>query len=304
MRILVMGSQGFIGNHCFNYFRNQGAEIWGADILQNPFHVQKNYHVLAPVNPDYDQLFSSGKFDICINASGSGNVGFSFENPEKDHELNAENVSRMLGAIKRHSAKCKFINFSSAAVYGNPVGLPVREDASTHPLSPYGTNKLESEQILHQFAMNDNLSTCSLRVFSAYGPGLRKQLFWDLNSKVKSKDSRIELFGTGKETRDFIFIDDLVCALDCVIHHAKFQGEKINVASGEEEEIAHVAGIFLSVLDCGKELIFNGIVKQGDPLFWKADITLLKSMGFAPKIKMTEGLQKYALWLKEESGLV
>ncbi|MFI5150574.1 MAG: NAD-dependent epimerase/dehydratase family protein [Bacteroidia bacterium] len=303
MKILIIGSEGFIGSHCRAFFSAQGWETTGADVADIKSSVQYEYILLDPQKPDFDALFRNSRFDVCINASGSGNVGFSFTNPEKDYELNVENVRKMLEAIRNYAPACRFVNFSSAAVYGNPETLPIREDAHLQPMSPYGKNKLESEVLLKQYAERDKLRTASLRVFSAYGPGLRKQLFWDLYMKYRTAPGNMELFGTGKETRDFIFIDDLVRAIACVIQHGAFCGEVINIASGTEHSIATVADIFLSVLKSDKRIIFNGNVKQGDPMYWKADISLLRSLDFKPSVSIHTGIEKYIEWLLKESGL-
>lgn len=230
--------------------------------------------------------------------SGSAHVGFSFENPSKDFELNVINVQKILVAIRDYNSNCKFINFSSAAVYGNPQFLPITENSTCKPLSPYGFHKLQSELLLTEYHKFFGLNTCSLRVFSAYGPRLKKQLFWDLYQKAIQEET-VSLFGTGNETRDFIFIDDLIQILDLVIQNSPFQGSIYNVASQVETTIAEAAQIFLNEFSPEKQLVFNGEVKVGDPNNWVADMGNLKKYGFKARFDLQLGLKKYAEWLRK-----
>ena len=186
MRILIIGSEGFIGKNCRDYFLSLNYTVSCCDIVEKS---EENYFRLTSTAPDFDSVFQFCLPDVCINASGSADVSFSIEHPEKDFELNVKNVGRILEAIKNRIPTCRFINISSAAVYGNPKSLPIKESDPTNPLSPYGINKLKSEKLLNEYFQKYGLRTCSLRIFSAYGPGLKKQLFWDIYQKaLKEKE--------------------------------------------------------------------------------------------------------------------
>ena len=295
MKILIIGSKGFIGSHCVDYFTAKGFEVFQADVNEA---TSKNYYKIEEQNSDFSIPFKEHQFDICINASGSAHVGFSFENPSKDFELNVVNVQKILVAIRDFNSDCKLINFSSAAVYGNPQFLPITENSSCKPLSPYGFHKLQSELLLTEYHNFFGLNTCSLRVFSAYGPRLKKQLFWDLYQKSLSSDV-ISLFGTGNETRDFIYVDDLMQIIDLVIHHSPFQGSICNVASQVETTIAEAAKVFIKEFSPEKKVVFNGEVKVGDPNNWLADMEILKKYGFKPQFNLHLGLKKYVEWIRE-----
>jgi dTDP-glucose 4,6-dehydratase/UDP-glucose 4-epimerase len=164
-------------------------------------------------------------------------------------------------------------------------------------LSPYGYHKLLSEKLLLEYHRFFGLKTCSLRVFSAYGEGLQKQLFWDLFQKSK-KESSIVLFGTGNESRDFIYILDLVSIVELVLIKAPFEGEKYNVANGDETSIRDAAEQLFQALDPALSAQFNNQVKEGDPLNWKADISMISSLGYKRKYSFAEGIKKYSQWLK------
>lgn len=289
MNIIIIGSSGFIGKACVDYFLSSGYHVSGTDIVgknENDFI----FYQLDLSAPDFNAVFDKTQFDLCINASGAASVAFSMQFPAEDYRMNVTNVSLILDAIVKHQQSCRFINFSSAAVYGNPNQLPIAENAPLVPVSPYGKNKLEAENLIRQYFDRTGLKSCSLRVFSAYGPRLHKQLFWDIF--LKARETRIiELFGTGHESRDFIFIDDLVRAVECIAQNAQMKGECINVASGEETFIRDAARIFLSFQLSNFELKFSGKAKVGDPINWKANTSLLKSLGFVPTVSIADGLR-------------
>jgi len=294
MKILIIGSKGFIGSHCVDFFTLKGFEVYQADVNESR---DKNTYKIERQNSDFSKPFKEHQFDVCINASGSAHVGFSFENPSQDFELNVVNVQKILVAIRDYNENCKFINFSSAAVYGNPQVLPITENSICKPLSPYGFHKLQSELLLTEYHKFFGLNTCSLRVFSAYGPRLKKQLFWDLYQKALQYDI-VELFGTGIETRDFIYIDDLIHIIELIISNSPFHGSIYNVASNIETTIAEAGQIFIKEFAPEKNVAFNGEVKVGDPNNWLADISKISQVGYKRTVNLEEGIKKYVLWVK------
>jgi UDP-glucose 4-epimerase len=298
MKILIIGSEGFIGSHVVDYFLNENWEVHGIDLKEIP-HREYNYKKILPQTINYESIFAFVKPDVCLFASGSASVNFSIQDPLSDLEANFLQVSRVLNMIKIYSPACKFINISSAAVYGNPDSLPIKEDFNVKPLSPYGWHKYYSELACKEYSSLYSIKTCSLRPFSVYGPGQNKLLFWDIYKKVLKDKEKIELFGSGHETRDFIYISDLINAINLVIKNAPMQGEFYNVASGEESKIAVVAELLLHELNYKGKLVFNNMKKAGDPNNWVADITNLKRIGFSPLVNINRGLNLYALWLKE-----
>jgi dTDP-glucose 4,6-dehydratase/UDP-glucose 4-epimerase len=271
-----------------------GYDVYKSDIVES---CEQSYFKVEKFNSDFSEPFKKLPFHLCINASGSANVGFSFENPEKDFELNVVNVQKILEAIRDYNPGCKFINLSSAAVYGNPINLPILENFDLHPISPYGLNKMQAEHICLEFYQIYKIKTCSLRIFSAYGVGLRKQLFWDLFQKFKNNNN-IELFGSGSETRDFIYIDDIVRAIHCCVLNTNFSGEAINIANSEELSIKTIATLFNKEFDLGKKIIFNKQTKKGDPLNWRADISNLEKLGYRKSVSIEVGIKKYIDWAR------
>jgi UDP-glucose 4-epimerase len=185
MNILVIGSKGFIGSHVLHYFKEQEHVVFGCDVVVD--YTQENYFLIDTANADFQELFETTPFDVCINCSGAASVPDSIIHPQRDFELNVNNVFKLLDAIRKQQPSCKFINLSSAAVYGNPAVLPVKEDAALLPVSPYGLHKQMAESVLREFYTQFNISTLSLRIFSVYGPGLQKTTFLGSLQKNENK---------------------------------------------------------------------------------------------------------------------
>ncbi len=296
MRILIIGSKGFIGSHCVSFFSKKGHDVWQCDVMTD--YVTEQYHQIDATTANFDEVFEQTTFDVCINCSGAADVSDSIKHPQRDFMLNVANVFKQLDALRKSQPNCKYINFSSAAVYGNPQVLPISETHPLEPISPYGRHKKMAEDICEEFTRQYDIQTLSLRVFSAYGPGLQKQLFWDVYQKTR-QHKNIELYGTGKESRDFIYIDDLVGALDLLLKKSHFKHDIVNVANGIEATIAQVTETFVAAIQEEHLISFGGQTRDGDPINWCADITRLKEMGYECKISLKEGLENYNQWLQK-----
>lgn len=303
MNILILGSEGFIGRNCVQFFLQKGYAVFGADLFERETQPY-TYFKISRLSPELEELFSRQPFDVVINAAGSGNVPYSMTHPLIDFEANCLDCIRVLETIRRYRPGCRYIHLSSAAVYGNPERIPVREADRTLPLSPYGHHKLMSEQICREYVQLFGLSIAIARPFSVYGPGLKKQLFWDTFQKLNTATETITLFGTGKESRDFIYISDLVQALECILLNSPMQGQVYNLASGEETRIDTAVAVYHRALALPNAVgfAFNGTVRSGDPLNWKADISAIRAIGYQPAVDLDTGLAATAHWIKTIPG--
>jgi UDP-glucose 4-epimerase len=295
MKVIIIGSKGFIGQHLFIHFQKKGYDVWGADVVVDYVNTER-YFLIDASNSDYSSVFQNLIYDVCINCSGAASVPESLKNPLRDYYLNTVNVFKILEAIRKFQPDCRFINLSSAAVYGNPRHLPVKELASPNPLSPYGIHKLQAEQICKEFYEFYNLKTCSLRIFSAYGIGLQKQLFWDLYKKAKT-GMPFTLYGTGNESRDFIYVSDLAKAIELVAEFSSFKDDVINIANGQEIMIRDAVSIFFSFFESDITYSFTGGIREGDPANWVADISKLISFGYQPSVDIYTGLRRFYEWI-------
>jgi nucleoside-diphosphate-sugar epimerase len=296
LKLLVLGSEGFIGSHCVTHFLSRGHEVAGADLFEQPTQ-QYEYRRISRLSQEMDEWLKEKSFEAVINAAGSANVPFSMTHPVLDFESNCLDTLQVLDGIRQQQPACRYLHISSAAVYGNPLRLPVAEEDQAMPLSPYGWHKLMGELLCREYTSIYGLRTAIVRPFSVYGPGLRKQMFWDLYQKTKA-GGPIQLIGTGKESRDYIHINDVVLAFELILQKSEMKGEIYNIASGEEVTIEKVVRIYFDALSAGNGYTFNGIVRKGDPLNWQANVNKLSKLGFTCKTNLTDGLQQLSKWIK------
>lgn len=297
--ILITGCNGFVGSSLTNHYLNKGAMVLGIDLAENSIIDNKNfYYVQKDLTKDsLKEIFSRVSIDLFIHCAGNANVSVSVENPKLDFDSNVIALNNILLTLKEANQKCKFIFLSSAAVYGNPSQLPIKEEDFISPISPYGLHKAICEDICKYFRKINCMDIYILRIFSAYGVGLKKQLFWDMFVKYKTI-GKLDLFGTGKETRDFINIKDIVNAIDLIAsNNNKYY--VYNISNGVEVSIEEIAKIFANNLTDKPIVTFSKKNKQGDPLKWRGDISRLKDIGYEQSIDIESGIVEYIKWANE-----
>lgn len=300
--VLVTGVAGFIGRYVARHFSDQGWSVIGIDSSppeNAPLSNLAAYHRLQLPDPKLNSILQEKPPQVCIHCAGRASVGLSVTDPAADFHANTVLTFELLNALHLYAPDCRFIFLSSAAIYGNPESLPVSEKQSCGPLSPYGFHKLQCEQLCLEFAKVYNLPTASVRIFSAYGPGLRRQVVWDICRKAITQSSII-LQGTGQESRDFIHALEIARALNIVAESAPMQGEVYNLGTGREVYIEELARLTLDVLGLDCPLNFDGIIPVGNPLNWQADISKLQSLGFTPSVSLEQGIKTFATWCRAE----
>ena len=282
-KVLILGSNGFIGSNLKTWFQGKGYTVLIVNRLEF-----SDYKKLL------DAVICS---NVIINCIGSAGVGFSYSNTSNDFESNMGIVRKVLELLREYSLNnVKFINLSSAAVYGNPSSVPVTELDETKPLSPYGYHKLMAELLLKEYNQCFGLNTLSLRIFSAYGNGQKKLLLWDLHQKIQNSNGNLVLFGTGKESRDFIHIEDIAQQIILAIDHADFDGGAINVANGVEVEISEVVELYQRYYPQKFNYEFNGEERLGDPKNWCADMSMMRNWDYQSRVGIEQGIKNYINW--------
>lgn len=297
--ILILGSNGFIGSHLVEYFLSSGFAVSGYDVTDSKntsidFYKSNEQHTVL------ESVFNDQSFDYCINAAGNGNLNQSISEPELDFIANTHFTLQILEKLRIYIPECKYLHISSAAVYGNPQTLPVDENSTINPISPYGWHKYLSELLCKEYYSLYGIKSAIIRPFSVYGPGLKKQIFWDVFEKTKSKKSEIELWGTGEETRDFIYIDDLCAAIHLIIINSRMSGDIYNVSSGNMTTISDAVNLLLNKMNHPVNVRFNGKVRAGNPDKWQADIKKLNALGFTPIVNFEQGISKVADWFMKQ----
>ena len=306
-KVLITGASGFLGSHLAEICHMEGMLLFGIDKKQP---LNKNIwsgfitEGLASINVQY--LFEKTAFDIIFHLAGSASVMDSVKNPEKDWNSLLPPTLTLLNLIKTNCISTHLILFSSAAVYGNPSIFPVSETAALNPLSPYGIHKALAEDMIKYYSKYFGFRSTILRIFSAFGEGLRKQLFWDVMTRYEKKRAEnedkkpaLDLFGSGQESRDFIHAKDVAKASLLIArsnHKYPNNFNVFNVASGKEINIRKAIEYLFSKSDRKPIVTFNGTARAGDPERWQADISKIKEIGFITDIKLKDSLTGYYEW--------
>ena len=302
---LLTGIAGFLGRHIARHFAGAGWRVVGVDSLA-PENVQLGagvrYARIKLPSPEFGALLAEAKPDVLLHCAGRASVPLSMQDPAADFHDNTVLTFELLDSVRRNASGCRFILLSSAAVYGNPKALPVSENTHVAPLSPYGFHKRQCELVCQEFARIYSVPTVSVRIFSAYGAGLRRQVVWDICERLLTNGS-LSLSGTGNESRDFIHATDIARALALLSEKAPAEGEIYNLSTGRETTIDELAGHLIAALGMNVAAAFDGKTRAGDPLNWRADVSKLTALGFAPTVALEQGLAQVASWARAELGL-
>lgn len=302
--VLVTGAAGFLGHHVVGQFAREGWKVVAIDHVPPPtanFAHGVIYHRLQLPNALLGSLIAGEAPNVCVHCAGSASVGLSLENPDIDFRGNTVLTFEVLEALRRHAPACRFLLLSSAAVYGNPTKLPVAEGHAPSPLSPYGFHKLQCEMLCTEYSRFFALPTAIVRIFSAYGRGLKRQVIWDICQRALTAGA-VSLHGTGRESRDFIHATDIARGLFVLAEAGPAIGEIYNLSSGREVSIAELARLVLGELAPGVTPHFDGRATPGDPLNWRADISKISALGFTPQVELEDGLREVAQWSRAELG--
>lgn len=299
--ILITGSNGFIGRHAAGLLARDCRVIGLDHAAEDKGGGLDEYVSMTLPAPGIEAVVRDVRPDFVLHCAGSANVSYSMTHPREDFMSGPAALFELMNALRKAELDSTVIFPSSAAVYGNPERLPITENDPACPISPYGYHKFICEQVLDEFRKVYGIPSVILRIFSCYGAGLAKQLLWDVANKIRA--GRLELFGTGEESRDFIHVRDLAAVIELVIRK-KAKNMTLNVASGTMTSVRQMAGHMLRFMDSAHVAPeFNGVVREGDPLHWQADISVLRSLGYRPSIGLERGVAEYAQWfLKTHCG--
>jgi UDP-glucose 4-epimerase len=250
-------------------------------------------------------LLQGGAPDTVFHLAGGSAVGPSFQNPLEDYERTVTTTANLLDWVRRRAPQAHVVAVSSAAIYGAGHDAPIDERTPYAPFSPYGYHKAVMEMLCRSCAQNFGLRTSIARVFSAYGEGLRKQLLWDLCSRLVAAPRELVLDGTGDERRDWLHVGDVARALDAVSQApAPPQAEcnVFNVGAGVGHSVDQVARQLITAWGSDCTLRFSGRVRAGDPRALVAEPARLMALGFAPATSLEQGLAAYVRWFRTPDG--
>lgn len=287
---VVIGGAGFLGTHICNRLHESQWKVLSVGRGTNRLNFIEHEEVTLP-NDRLLAIIDEHRPSLCVHCAGRASVALSVTDPFGDFQANSVLTAAVLDTIRRFQPECVFLTISSASVYGNPERLPIREEDSLAPVSSYGYHKYIEELLCREYATLHGIRTASLRVFSAYGRGLQRQVVWDVATKAANVNSgQIVLRGTGSESRDFIHAQDVAQAVELIVKKAPLQGEAYNIATGVEVPIRQLARELLELAGSKAELCFDGISPSGYAHRWHADTLRLQQLGFRNEVSFADGL--------------
>jgi UDP-glucose 4-epimerase len=309
MNCLVTGTAGFIGSHLSRRLLKEGFSVIGVDSFTDYYPrwiKERNLSTLKSENNfsfleedinslDLNRLLQN--VDCVFHLAAQAGVRASWGQRFSEYiRNNIEATQRLLEESKEQPLH-KFIYASSSSVYGYCPELPMSESSPLLPYSPYGVTKLAAENLCYLYSKNYGVPTISLRFFTVYGPGQRPDMAFHKFFKSTSENKPITVFGTGEQTRDFTYINDIIDAIFACIAHGQ-TGETYNLGGGNRKMLKDLLPLFEEI--CGKKISVKWEEKQkGDVPHTLADIQKAKKgLGFDPKTPIDEGLSEEWRWIK------
>jgi len=302
--IVVTGGAGFVGKALVDSLLDSGEKVTIFDNFSNSSKAEiqsllkKGASLVEGDIRNYEGLERSfSQCDTVIHLAAQIDVQKSIINPKENYEINVDGTKNLLKACLIQNVQ-KIIAASSAAVYGIPSQLPLTESSPTIPLSPYGESKLEMEKLIRDFSQKHNLNSISLRFFNIYGKGQTDAYAGVITKFMKNirEDKPLIIFGDGSNTRDFIFVEDVVNSIKCAIEKIKGKkGVSYNIATGNHSTILQLAETVLLISGKKLEIKFDP-PKKGDIPHSQCKIDLAKNeLSFVPKTPLKEGLKRLLL---------
>jgi len=326
MKILVTGGAGYIGSFMTKALLDKGYDVVVFDSLERGYRdaIDKRAKFIQGdlKNPaTLEGLFSGETIDSIMHFAGYTSVEESTKYPQKYYQNNTKGSENLLTAMVDIGRVDKVIFSSSAAVYGNPIKVPIPEDHPKNPINPYGKSKLEVEEMLINFQKNKGLSFVSLRYFNAAGGAFDGSMGENHNPethiiplaiKAAFTNGKFNLYGTDYNTPDGTCIRDYIHVADLVEAHIlaleKLQKEKggffYNVGTGKGHSNKEVLSMVKKISDIDFKV---RIAKRrdGDPEVLLSDpAKIIRELGFKPQYSDLKTIVKTAWeWHKKNSKL-
>ncbi|MBR0780561.1 NAD-dependent epimerase/dehydratase family protein [Bradyrhizobium iriomotense] len=308
MSIWVTGANGFIGRHLVRELAGGGHTVHGVGHGALDPADARALGLQAWINGEVDAAnlnalaATHGLPSHVFHLAGGSSVGLSIERPFEDFSRTVASTARLLEWLRSFAPESRLIVVSSAAVYGADHAGPIPESAVLTPMSPYGHHKLMMEQLCQSYVRSFGIRCAVVRLFSVYGPNLRKQLLWDICSRLRSEQRTLNLGGSGAEIRDWTDVRDVVRLLARVAEVAwQDDFDVINGGSGRGVSVAGIAEGLIGHWGSKTAVQFSGVARLGDPISLLADNARVLEMNFDWRIPLERGLADYVAWFKGQA---
>jgi UDP-glucose 4-epimerase len=294
--ILVTGGAGFIGYHLCNRLQQLTDNLTIYDNLssgkiENVKDVPKANFIQGDIL-DLKTLCSQEKADLIYHLAAQVVVPYSMENPLIDFETNAKGTVCVLEKARKDDAKIVFA--SSAAIYGNPSQLPTKEEYGFHPFSCYGLSKVVGEEYCQIYREQYGLDVVITRFANVYG--LRCHgVIHDFLEKLAKNPDKLEIIGTGQQSRDLVHISDVVDLMIKVGSMESANGQTFNVGLGSTTKIIDLAKMMLTILGLQHRTVITttGVSWQGDiHTIWFDNSKAKKELNWTPKVTLEEAIKE------------
>jgi UDP-glucose 4-epimerase len=298
---LVTGGAGFIGSHLVEALIARGEQVRVLDDFSTgkrenlaPFADRVELIEGDVVNPgDVQRAVSGCRYVLHLAAIAS--VQASLDDPRRSHQVNAGGTLNVLEATRLAGVQ-RVVSVSSAAIYGDHAALPLREELPPRPLSPYGASKAAAEAYCLAFHASYGLPIVVLRPMNAYGP--RQDPTSPYSGVISIFAARMRrgetpvIYGDGKQTRDFVYVADVVRALLLACKCEAAVGGVFNVASGTQTSILQLVATLSEVLDTDLPPTF-GPPRGGEVRFSEGNTQRAReTLGWEAQIPLREGLAR------------
>ncbi len=296
MKVLVTGGAGFIGSHLVDRLIQEGNEVVVIDNLSTGKRKQLNkkavLYKMDIRSKRIERVFRKERPLTVVHLAAQMNVRLSTEDPGFDADVNILGTLNLLEhAVKQGVRKVSFAS-SGGAIYGEQEVFPAAESHRTDPMSPYGISKLAGEKYLAYYTNTMGLRHVALRFGNVYGPRQEPEGeagFIAIFSKMMLDGGQPIVNGTGKQTRDFVYVDDVVEAIMATI------GEDVqgifNVGTGQESTINECYGIIKTLTSSSCKDLY-GAAKKGEQFRSVLDVKKLRErFDWDPQVSLSEGLK-------------
>ncbi|RIM55579.1 NAD-dependent epimerase/dehydratase family protein [Staphylococcus capitis] len=312
MKALITGGAGFIGSHLAEKLTNEGIDVYIIDNLSTgsleniPFIDNERFYFKDITDYNFvTTLIKQEQFEYIFHLAAMVSVVETIEKPISSNEINICATINLLESTRKwnHNIK-KMIFASSAAVYGDLPDLPKSVTVSkVAPLSPYAIQKYAGEQYTLIYNHLYQVPSVCLRFFNIYGPKQNPNSDYSgvlsiLNSKFINRET-FTFYGDGKQTRDFVYIDDLISAIWMVANSEKINGSIFNVGNGIQTSLKEVFKSFEDAFGYSIPYSFKE-PRLGDIKHSYADITQLKQLGYSPTFTIHRGINAYVTYSKNK----